>query len=77
MYLHQLFQELVAISQGPRGALRHGLIYGLNAIAHGKFIHNFLGSLIKVHLPRIVSSSLRDLDSSTALNVREVMDEVL
>lgn len=70
-------QSISSYFPGPQGASRHGLIYGLDAIAHGKFIHNFLGCLIKVHLPCIVPSSLWDPDSSTALNVCEVMEKVL
>lgn len=75
--LHYSSQGLVVTSQSPRGISRHGLIYRFDAIAHGKFIHNFLGSLIKVHLPCIISSSFRDPDSSTALNICEVMEKIL
>ena len=34
--------------------LRHGLVNGLNAISHGKFINNLLRRFIKVHLPGFV-----------------------
>lgn len=37
---------------------RHGLVDGLNPIAHGKLIHYFLSHIIKVDFPRIVSTSL-------------------
>lgn len=56
-------------------SLRHGLVDGLNPVAHGKLVHDFLMHLFKVNLPRIVSLSNRDFDHAPSLNVgREVKD---
>lgn len=50
--------------------LRHGLVYGLDAVAHGELVHDVLLHLIKVNLPRIVSLSRWDLHHATSLHIR-------
>lgn len=56
-------------------SLRHGLVYGLNAVSHGKLIHDFLMHLFKVHLPCIVSLSTWNFDHTASLDIsREVKD---
>lgn len=58
-------------------SLRHGLVYGLNAIAHGEFIHHFLLHLIKVNLPRIISLSHWNLHHAASLYISREVECVL
>ena len=56
---------------------RHSLIDGLHTVAHGKLIHNLLGGLLKVDLPRVVPFGIGDLHHSVVLDVRHIMEQVL
>lgn len=56
---------------------RHSLIDWLHSVAHGKLIHYLLRSLIKVHLPRIIPFSIRNLHNTRALHICDKVEEVL
>lgn len=58
-------------------SLRHGLVYGLDAIAHGELIHDVLLHLVKVNLPRIVSLSHWDLHHAASLHIGREVERVL
>lgn len=61
----------------PWQYLRHSLINIFNSIAHCKFIHNFLCSIIKVHLPGLITLHFGDFHHSIRLHLRQVMEQVL
>ena len=56
--------------------LRHSLVDGFDAVSHGKLIHHFLGSLVKVDLPGIIALGRWKLDLTPFLHTQEV-EEVL
>lgn len=57
--------------------LRHGLVYGLDAVAHGEFVHDFLLHLIEIHLPGIISLSHRDFHHAVSLHIGREVEDVL
>lgn len=56
---------------------RHGLVDGLDTVAHRKLIHDFLRHVVKVDLPRVVSSHLWDFDGALTEDVGGVVEQVL
>lgn len=60
-----------------RHNLRHGLVYGLDAVAHGKLVHDVLLHLIEVNLPGIVSLRRWDFYHAASLHIRWVVEDVL
>lgn len=58
-------------------SLRHGLVYGLDAVAHGELVHDFLLHLIEVHLPGIVSLSRWDFYHAASLHISQEVEDVL
>lgn len=58
-------------------SLRHGLVYGLDAVAHGKLVHDFLLQLIEVNLPGIVSLSRWDFHHAASLHISQEVKDVL
>ena len=57
--------------------IRHGLVDGLHAIAHGKLIYYFLWSLLEVNLPCIIPFGIRDLHYTIVLDIGHIVEEVL
>lgn len=70
-------------SQSSAGTLeeashsRHGLVDGLDAVAHGELIHDLLRHVIKVDLPGVVSAGFGDLDSALTEDIGGVVEQVL
>lgn len=60
----------------PAGS-RHGLVNGLDTIAHGKLIHDLLGCLIIVHLPGIITLGVWNLHDPIVLHVCHEVEQVL
>lgn len=58
-------------------SLRHRLVYRLDAIAHGKLIHDVLMHLVKVNLPCIISLSHWDFDHAASLHIGREVEDVL
>lgn len=62
---------------GGGGLVRHGLVDGLHSVAHGELVHDLLGSLLKVDLPRVVPFGVGDLHHAVVLDVGHIVEEVL
>lgn len=56
---------------------RHGLVDGLDAVAHSKLVCNLLRHIVKVDLPAIVSAGFGDPDSALTQHVGGVVKQVL
>lgn len=56
---------------------RHGLVDGLDAVAHGKLVRNLLRYIVKVDLPAVVSAGFGDPDSALTQHVGGVVEQVL
>lgn len=53
---------------------RHGLVDGLNAVAHGKLVGNLLRHVVIVDLPAVVSTGFGDPDRALTQNVSGVVE---
>lgn len=56
---------------------RHGLVDGLDTVAHGELVHDLLRHVVKVDLPRVVSASFGDPDGALTEDVGGVVEQVL
>lgn len=56
---------------------RHGLVDGLDTVAHGELIHDLLRHVVKVDLPGVVSASFGDLDGALTEDIGGVVEQVL
>lgn len=58
-------------------SLRHGLVDGLHAVAHGELVHDLLVKLVKVDLPGVVALRRRDFHHAASLHVGGEVEHVL
>jgi len=56
---------------------RHGLVDGLDPVAHGKLVHYFLGHVVVVDPPGVVPAGLRDFHRALAEHVGRVVEQIL
>lgn len=56
---------------------RHGLVDRLNPVAHGKLIYDFLGDVIKVNFPPIVSTRFWNSHCALTQHISRVVEQVL
>lgn len=76
-------EEKQSVSWRSRSALevashsRHGLVDGLDAVAHRKLVHDFLRHVVKVDLPGVVAADFGDFDRALTVDVGGVVEQVL
>lgn len=77
-------EEKQSVSRRPRSSAlqvvpdsRHGLVDGLDAVAHRKLVHDFLRHVVKVDLPGVVAADFGDSDRALTVDVGGVVEQVL
>lgn len=65
------------VLSGQAMEVRHGLVDGLDTEAHGELLDQFLGRIVEVHFPTVVSFGHWELDTAVVHLLREIMEQIL